>query len=362
MVLCEVCNTSYHGNKKECPVCNDKNAVLQEELNKKEEKIQELSKSLQEPRRDMDVMLELAKTLQATLTGMQSFMKDMLQETQRMKEDAAPKTSTPIIPDPRVERDNQDGCRHCGCGGKNGVPHDKPSKGSRKPSQPHNIHLNDLEDLWDDRDDDGVQVSEFLHRVERRKSRFDIVRFLPENERKKTVPIDCIENLIFCLNALIDDVSDKGVDSPRGIRRHLSYLTSMSKQGIYDIRALVSYDAAVREKADKEGIEVFDSVDTAINNLYLGYGGTKHARQLSTTQSVQSNNAPRNKGGSSAKGKRQPFTGWKKVSAEKGCCFSFGAGKVCEGCAFKHSCAYCDATTHGLLKCKQGEGQASAGN
>ena len=52
MVLCEICNISYDGrvHKTGCPKCKDENFKLREEIANKEVEIDQLNKSLLEPK------------------------------------------------------------------------------------------------------------------------------------------------------------------------------------------------------------------------------------------------------------------------------------------------------------------------
>ena len=217
--------------------------------------------------------------------------------------------------------------------------------------------------LWEDREDS--LLASLLHKTEKRRSKFDILKFLPENERKKTGAIDSVEKLISLLTCLIDDLYDCG-EPTKGLRLHLRYVATMHSQGIYDPSALFRYDQAIRDQADRrvvgEGEDPFIGVDTALSNYHLGYAGTKHAKNVA---GGGHNNANRgSQGGRGGRGgsrvgnyqQRQGFTGWKKLSAEKGCCFGFSGGKGCDGgCGFKHQCAHCNSSDHGMLKCKHGD-------
>ena len=220
-----------------------------------------------------------------------------------------------------------------------------------------------MDDLWDDRDD--TLMADLLQRASKKRSKFDILQYLPEGERKKATPIDSGEKLIVCLSKLVDDLFDLG-EPTKGLRAHMIYVATMHSEGIYDVRALVAYDLAIREQADKKvvlsGEDPFVGVDTALSNFHLGYAGTKHARGLSQNQSNSVNQSGRGRGrGRGTFSRQQGFTGWRKIAAEKGCCFGFSAGRHCDGCGFKHQCAHCNATDHGMLKCKQHDAASYSG-
>ena len=360
MVVCEICNISYDGRiKKGCPKCHDENEELRKELRSKEEAIEVLNKSLLEvPRGEaaafteaMKATTEMAKAMQATVSSMQSMMQDLSLELKLSRENS--KSNPGIIPDPRDYRPpradlDKDGGHHgcnCACGGKDGgqgVPDNSRRRG----------FLEDLdEESWDLRD--------LLTKADKKKSKFDIIRFLPESDRKKSNPIDTSARLIMLLHCLLDELDDsKPVENTKGLRAHISYLTVKASEGIYDVRALLAYDSAMREKASKDGIEAFTGGDTKLTNYYLGYSGTIQAMSYAASAA---NNRPnsttsiRKQGGSSyggsRGGRRQSFTGWKKLCAEKNCCFAFAQGNRCDGCMFKHMCVVCNATTHGMSTC-----------
>ena len=367
MVLCEVCNTSYNGNRKECPKCADENKDLKAELKSKQvqldnlakdkqAEIDSLNKSMAEEKSSAQAMTDLAKAMQTMMTGMAGVM------TQLTELKAG-------LPDREIVQDRggagdrgqhrQDGVHRCCCGGK----HDRQDgrqdgrHDGRQSTPAPRQHLprvvEDLEDLWEDRDE-----FEYVRRVEKRKSRFDILKFLPVQDRKKTHPVDTSEKLMVLLSQLIDELHDDG-ECTKGFRAHQIYVGTMADQGIYDIRALVSYDQAIRDKADKYGMDCVVGVDTALSNFHLGYAGTKQARGLSSKGDGQVSSKGKYK--SKSRGDRQDtFAGWKKVAAEKRCCFAFGAARPCDGCAYKHECGYCGSGQHGMLACKSKDASGGA--
>ena len=338
-----MCNISFHGNHKNgCPRCNDANVELKKQLAAKEETIEILNKSIHaSPEGNalafaeaMKATTEMTKAMQATMLTMQSMMKDLSVELQRSRDETRKDPSA--------------------CGG---VPKQHGGHGSvpDDPGRRRGRRATFEDDLWDDHDN---LLSDLLHRTEKKRSKFDIIRFLPENERKKTNPIETPEKLIVLLTCLIDYLEDSGVPT-KGLRSHMIYVATMSSQGIYDLKSLLAYDAAIRDKAENtqvgEGMDPFPGVDTGLSNFHLGYDGTKHAKSLSgNSQPVWGSGRGRGAGGRGrfSSNQRQSFTGWKKVAAERGCCFTYSNGRVCEGCAFKHQCAYCNSFDHGMLKCK----------
>ena len=358
MVLCPACNLEYHGNyKKGCPTCLEKKEALEADLREKEETIEHLNKTLGEAgkgdaksdaqlmaetmRDAMVASAEMAKAMKETMSSMQSMMKDLSLE----------------IGKSRTASGGRDGTKFGGFqdGGRGSVPGDRHSA-DRFPRR------STMEDLWDTGDDNldrPTLVEELLRQTEKRRSKFDIVRFLPEQDRKKTHPIESAEKLIVLLTLLIDDLEDRG-EPTKGLRAHMIYVATMSSEGIYDLQALVSYDAAIRDKANKAkvlaGEDPFVGVDTALSNFHLGYAGTPHAKNI-RSQNQHSNSHSRGRGAGRGGGRvgqsKQGFNGWKRLSSERGCCFSFSSGKPCEGCQYKHQCAYCNASDHGMLKCKQ---------
>ena len=340
MVVCQIHQVSFHGNEKYgCPKCHEEKLQTAAELQEKEEKIAELNTSILEKDSQSKSMTDLATAMAAMATTMQSFMLEM-KETRKE----------------RRQEEKAASCRHCVAeGGKAS----EAARGSVDDTRSRRQPRMDLDDLWRDRDGD-YEVSEFLHRVEKKRSKYDILRFLPEGERKKVNPIDSMEKLTVLLSRLMDDLEDRG-ESIKTLRAHHIYVATMASQGIYDIKALVAYDAAVREKAEKaeqDGGQADFGVDTTLSNFHLGYAGTKHARTIvSQSQNINKNvgNPGGRYGGGKKSPKRESFTGWKKLSAERGCCFTFGSGRSCEGCNFRHQCAHCGSTSHGMLACKQAE-------
>ena len=109
----------------------------------------------------------------------------------------------------------------------------------------------------------------------------------------------------------------------KGLREHLRYIVTMFGQGIYDTRALVAYDAAICDKANKREVspreDPFTGIDTNLSNFHLGYAGTKHARGLASGGSgVSRGQGHGGRGGGRGGYQRQSFSGWKKLAAEKG--------------------------------------------
>ena len=361
--VCEDCGEDFDGRKKFCPHCQEAQAVMEaNDLLAKTQALEEQRKSdiavggstIPPARSDAAVMLELSKSMVAMTSGMQSMMTELtetLKEVRLSKRRDRSRTPerrhrSPARDPPAPDHRTPGGTCHkagCSCGNSGVDPRTKSS-------------WNDLGDLWDGTD----ILSDILQRSVKKKSKFDIIRYLPECERKKQNPIDSSEKLISLLTQLIDDIHDTGEDT-KGLRKHMIYVATMAATGIYDIKALVSYDAAVRDKADKDGLECVTGVDTNLSNFHLGYAGTKHARNLKNAGGSSSNSQggqgrPR-KQGNKKQGQNQGFTGWRKYSADQGCCFTFGAGvRQCEGCDFKHECAYCNSTSHGMLHCKQHDG------
>ena len=344
MVVCEVCNISYHGNHKQCPKCNDLNDVLKKEIKEKDETIEYLNRSLLEPKMDTHAMAEamkatseMAKAMQATMEGMQNMMKDLTLELKSSRE------KQPSKEDPPKKQDGG----HSGCGACGGKP--GGHFGSR-------FHGGFMEDLGDDEFD----FREYLCTGEKKKSKFDIVKYLTESERKKSMPIDTSAKLIMCLQSLHDDMEELiPKQDCSGLRAHIKFMTIKASEDIYDIRALLSYDSAIREIATKKGIEAFTGSNTELSNRYLGYSGTKQAMSYAANSGSDSWSSGRNIGIRSNSGnrtgrgggynvKRQPLTGWKRVCAEKNCCFSFSRNARCDGCAFKHVCALCNASSHSM--------------
>ena len=384
MPVCAVCSQVYHGNCKECPVCaTNKAAELKQQLADKDEEISSLNKSLLESTgadANTSALVEVTKALQQTVVGLQHFMKEMLVDSKR----ESPTTQYPpapmaqentfsfkkgIMPDDkddveylqatirRLTLERDEARSGSGPTGRNrfqdggfGVPSNHPERQRRSTFD---------DDIWEGREDS--LLASLLNKTGKRRSKFDILKFLPESERKKTNAIDSVEKLIVLLTCLVDELHDCG-EPTKGLRLHLRYVATMHSQGIYELKALIGYDQAIRDLADNsvvgEGVDPFVGVDTSLSNYHLGYAGTKHAR------SVSSGSQGASRGGAGARGGRpnkagnsqqnKGFGGWKRLAADKGCCFGYSSGRGCDGgCGYKHQCAYCNSSDHGMLKCKQ---------
>ena len=197
-------------------------------------------------------------------------------------------------------------------------------------------------------------------------SKFDYRRFLPASERRKQLQINSTEELWQFHSKLLKDMIKCG-DDVTGFVEHMDYISEMASSGIYKVEALVAYDEVMLERARNGGPEVFCGADTHLTNTKLGMAGTRAVRgqgnqgnqgnrrgRYNRSRGVNSNNTGRNYG---SDGKN--LTGWRKLASEKGVCFRFSQNMLCDGCAFKHQCLYCDNVSHCMFDCKSNSARSS---
>ena len=221
------------------------------------------------------------------------------------------------------------------------------------------------EAVLDGAEDD--ELAEELTRTDNRTfSKFDLRRFLPATQRRRPLVIESTEKLCYLLTRLIEDLSGRGFNVT-GLLSHISFVTLMASSGVYTSEALVNYDADMRERAREFGVSAFTGSDSHLVNLHLGTGGTKAFASVSAGARGGFRGGYRggNRGGArgGSRGGRgganqQTYTGWRKVAADKGICFSHAQGNQCApGCVYKHQCA-CGATDHAMINCPNKGGDA----
>ena len=155
-----------------------------------------------------------------------------------------------------------------------------------------------------------------------------------------------------------------------GFLDHMEYLSEMSRSGVYNIQALVSYDEVMLERARVAGESAFHGADTHLTNTKLGAGSTRVVSGVYQNRGGSSNrgsNANRgngnnnnNRGGYKGKSYQNELAGWRIKAAEKGICFRYSQNMPCEGCAFRHACVNCDSQSHGMFDCKKSGGDHKA--
>ena len=177
-------------------------------------------------------------------------------------------------------------------------------------------------------------------------------RFLPSSERKKVLKLDTSDRLIYLLMCLMSDLSASGqYTDMSGLMQHITFMSEMSATGLYKVEALCSYDEHVRDRARQHGFEMFGYFDTVLIHRLLGFGAMRWVDRGAPGGGTRSgaNRSGANK--SSGGNKKRGFVGWKKTAADKGICFEFSLNRPCSGCDFRHSCVYCDSTSHGCTSC-----------
>ena len=194
-------------------------------------------------------------------------------------------------------------------------------------------------------------------------SKFDYRRYLPASERKKALVITSVEELWDFHNNLLRDLLMWGEDVT-GFVEHMNYMSEMAKSGVYNVGALVAYDAVMLERAHNWGVDAFQGADTHLTNTKLGVGGTKggpaQSRSVGKGGAKQSQGKWGGSGSARGSSNSKALVGWRKVAADKGLCFRFSQNMVCEGCAFKHLCVNCDVSSHSMFDCpKKGDNRST---
>ena len=180
---------------------------------------------------------------------------------------------------------------------------------------------------------------------------------MPASERKKQLVINTTEDLWYFQNCLLKDLRRCGEDVD-GYIDHMEYMSEMARTNVFEVRALVSYDEEMLERARRGGPSVFHGADTQLSNTKLGAAGTKAANRGSHDSSRNRGGSNRNRGGTRSGGYSRSegpkaLTGWRKVAAERGICFKYCQNAPCDTnpCQFKHKCVMCDGASHAMWEC-----------
>lgn len=115
------------------------------------------------------------------------------------------------------------------------------------------------------------------------------------------------------------------------ILKHLEFIVKKSTLGVYRHDAYISYDRAVRARADRDGLPAFGTIAT---------------EELATSFCTENLLSTKGKDGKA----KQP-TGGKSSKPPKVCrAFNEGACTF-RNCIFSHSCLACDEAGHGKAEC-----------
>lgn len=115
------------------------------------------------------------------------------------------------------------------------------------------------------------------------------------------------------------------------VLKHLEFLLKKSTLGVYRHEAYISYDRAVRARAERDGIGAF------------GYMATE---ELATSFCPENLVAPRNRDGKSK------LQGGGKSAKPTKVCRAYKDGSCSfKNCIFAHSCLACDEAGHGKCDC-----------
>lgn len=147
--------------------------------------------------------------------------------------------------------------------------------------------------------------------------------------------IDTFERLMVVSVKTIDYMVREGLDIS-GIIQHITCLAEKASKNIYKVGALISYDAAVRERASREGPAAFGVVSQEDVLTYFCYDATEKAKP---------------KQGNSAGGKVK-----KQANSDRICLkFNREGGCTYQNCLYSHKCLICEEVGHGRSECKIGK-------
>ena len=123
----------------------------------------------------------------------------------------------------------------------------------------------------------------------------------------------------------------------RDVISHIEMILEKSVTKIYTINALVAYDGAVKERANRIGIEAFAQVENADILRHLSYDGTISAQRLASQTKTKAASA-------------------KPKVAQSGC-FAFNRPEGCSNspCRYQHNCSTCGVQGHPSDKCQKVE-------
>lgn len=108
--------------------------------------------------------------------------------------------------------------------------------------------------------------------VGRRGGRYNHKRFTPQGEQ-----VASFERLMVISMKTIEYVTREGLDIS-GLIQHITCLAEKASKNIYKVEALISYDAAVRDRAGREGPAAFGVVSQEDVLTYFCYDTTERAK------------------------------------------------------------------------------------
>lgn len=181
------------------------------------------------------------------------------------------------------------------------------------------------------------------------KRRYMLSRFLPHDERSKSLTTD---KLWFCHGSLMLDLYTQGWDI-EGLLRHNVFIAEKTASRCYLSSGICKYDEAVREKAKSEGMIAYTGGDM---DLAMRFLSTEYTRPKTTTNIPSYQNS---KTGFARKGQVPIQTKDGKIT--KNICWAFNsAGCQFDMCKYAHVCSRCASPSHSQHVCKSSQyGQSS---
>lgn len=177
----------------------------------------------------------------------------------------------------------------------------------------------------------------------KRKSTYELSRFLPKEERDK--PMNT-EKLWYCHGALMLEMYKRG-EKIEGMLEHNCFIAEKTATRAYLGSGICRYDEAVREKAYRGGMDSYGSGDMGLAMRFLT---TEYARTKQQTPSNQYTN--RGQGPRKGQGSfHNPST--QRERGEKIICWNFNSsGCSRENCRYPHICSKCFGSSHSQHTCR----------
>lgn len=148
--------------------------------------------------------------------------------------------------------------------------------------------------------------------------------------------VDSFDKLVLVNVRTLNILVEKGesVKNIQGVLDHLELLCTKAATKVFQTRALIEYDRAVRARANTSGLVAFRKVLNSDVLKYFSYDSSVNAITKQTKTKVSSKN------GSSDV--QRPCFAFNK--AESSC--------VASSCKYKHACMFCRSPSHGASECK----------
>ena len=156
--------------------------------------------------------------------------------------------------------------------------------------------------------------------------------FTHDNFLERHEKVDALDKLMLVSIRTLKQAIAEG-QNVEGLLDHMEMICVKSSTKIYQVKAFIDFDKAVRDRANAKGISVFSKVDNADVLTYFSYDNTLAA--------LASKQKPKQNVSSKPEGQRV--------------CFNFNKADtecVSQSCRYKHVCMFCRSSSHGANNCR----------